>query len=43
MVIEADARRFITELIDIEREMLILEVKEKARERNVLLNEDYRL
>jgi len=40
MVIEADARRFITELIDLEREMLVLEVKEKARERNVLQNED---
>lgn len=43
MVIEADARRFITELIDLEREMLVLEVKEKARERNVLQNEDQRL
>lgn len=40
MVIEADARRYITELIDLEREMLVLEVKEKARERNVLQNED---
>lgn len=42
MVIEADARRYVTELIDLEREMLVLEVKEKARERNVLENEDYR-
>jgi len=40
MVIEADARRFITELLDIEREMLVIEVKEKARDRNVLQNED---
>jgi len=40
MVIEADARRFVTELIDLEREMLMLEVREKARKRNVLQNED---
>jgi len=40
MVIEADARRYVTELIDLEREMLVLEVKEKARGRSILQNED---
>jgi len=40
MVIEADARRYVTELIDLEREMLVLEVKEKARGRNILQNDD---
>jgi len=43
MVIEADARRYVTEWIDLEREMLVLEVKEKARGRNILQNDDYRL
>lgn len=30
MIIEADARRWVTELTEIEREMIILEIKDKA-------------
>jgi hypothetical protein len=30
MIIEADARRWVTELTEIEREMIILEIKEIA-------------
>ena len=30
MLIEADARRFITESIEYEKELMLIEVKEKA-------------
>jgi len=30
MLIEADARRFITDSIEIEKELILIEVKEKA-------------
>jgi len=34
MIIEADARRWVTELTEIEREMIILEIKDKAIQPN---------
>ena len=34
MIIEADARRWVTELTEIEREMIILEIKDKAMSKN---------
>jgi len=40
MLIEADARRFISEAIDIERELILMEVREKARGKIVIENED---
>jgi hypothetical protein len=36
MLIEADARRYITEAIEYEREMVFYEVKEKAKGKIVL-------
>lgn len=40
MVIEADARRFISEAIELEREMILIEVREKARGKNVVESEE---
>jgi len=34
MIIEADARRWVQELTEIEREMIILEIKDKAINNN---------
>jgi len=42
MLIEADARRFISEAIDMERELILMEVREKARGKMVIENEEYR-
>jgi hypothetical protein len=39
MLIEGDARRFITDAIEIEREIVLMEVKEKAKGRAVLDSE----
>ncbi|CAG9323865.1 unnamed protein product [Blepharisma stoltei] len=41
MVIETDARRYITEGIDIEREMLLLEAKGRSRGKLIFENEEY--
>jgi hypothetical protein len=41
MLIEGDARRYITEAIEIERELVLMEVKEKAKGRAVLDSEVY--
>mmetsp|Transcript_4905 Transcript_4905/g.9181 ORF Transcript_4905/g.9181 Transcript_4905/m.9181 type:complete len:575 (-) Transcript_4905:1982-3706(-) len=41
MLIEGDARRYITEAIEIEREIVLMEVKEKAKGRVVLDNDTY--
>lgn len=41
-MIEADARRFISEAIELEREMILIEVREKARGKNVVESEEYR-
>ncbi|CAG9321179.1 unnamed protein product [Blepharisma stoltei] len=41
MVIETDARRFITQAIELEREMSLIEVKEKARGRVTLDSEEF--
>eukprot|EP00357_Protocruzia_adherens_P002673 CAMPEP_0115029148 /NCGR_PEP_ID=MMETSP0216-20121206/36802_1 /TAXON_ID=223996 /ORGANISM="Protocruzia adherens, Strain Boccale" /LENGTH=518 /DNA_ID=CAMNT_0002405625 /DNA_START=33 /DNA_END=1589 /DNA_ORIENTATION=+ len=41
MLIEADARRFISEAIESERDIVLLEVREKAKGRIVLDSQDY--
>lgn len=41
MLIESDARRFITEAIDTEKELTQLEVREKSKGRIVLDSPDY--
>jgi hypothetical protein len=41
MLIEADARRFVTEAIETEKELTAIEVKEKARGRIVLDTQEY--
>eukprot|EP00742_Colponemidia_sp_Colp-10_P001722 GILJ01001844.1.p1 GENE.GILJ01001844.1~~GILJ01001844.1.p1 ORF type:complete len:525 (-),score=85.05 GILJ01001844.1:95-1669(-) len=41
MLIEADARRYITEAIEMERDLLLLEVRERAKGKTVLENEEY--
>lgn len=41
MLIEADARRFITEAIDIEKELSAIEQKEKSRGRIVVDTADF--
>jgi hypothetical protein len=41
MLIEADARQFITDAIEIEKELMLIEVKEKAKGRTVLDCEIY--
>lgn len=41
MLIEDDARRFINEAIKIEKEMVLLEVREKAKGRIILDSEIY--
>jgi len=40
MLIEADARRFISEAIDMERELILMEVREKARGKMCVENEE---
>jgi len=40
MLIEADARRFISEAIDMEKELILIEVREKARGRSAIDNEE---
>lgn len=41
MLIEADARRFITEAIETEKELAIIETKEKSRGRIVVDTQEY--
>ena len=41
MLIEADARRFITEAIETEKELGMLEVREKSRGRMVMETPEY--
>jgi len=41
MVIEEDARRFITQAIETERELVLIEVKEKAKGRNLHGSDNY--
>jgi|Transcript_33754 hypothetical protein len=41
MLIEDDARRYVTDAIKIEKEMVLLEIREKAKGRMVLDSEDY--
>lgn len=41
MLIEADARRFITEAIDVEKELTQIEHKEKSRGRIVVDTPDF--
>jgi len=41
MLIENDARRYVTEAIKIEKEMVLQEIREKAKGRVVLDCEDY--
>lgn len=42
MLIEADARRYITDSIELEREMVLLEVREKARNKMAIDSTEYR-
>lgn len=41
MLIEADARRFITEAIESEKELTQIEIKEKSRGRIVVDTQEY--
>lgn len=41
MLIEADARRFITEAIETEKELATIETKEKSRGRIVVDTQEY--
>jgi len=41
MLIEADARRFITEAIETEKELALIEMKEKSRGRIVVDTNEY--
>ena len=41
MSIEAEARKYITDAIDIEKQMQVLEIREKARGRILLDSEEY--
>ena len=41
MLIEADARRFITEAIETEKDLAHIEVKEKSRGRIVVDTKEY--
>jgi hypothetical protein len=41
MLIEADARRFVTEAIQTEKDLTAIEVKEKSRGRIVIDSPDY--
>jgi hypothetical protein len=41
MLIEADARRFITEAIESEKELALIEMKEKSRGRIVVDSHEY--
>lgn len=40
-MIEADARRFITEAIETEKELAMIEAKEKSRGRIVVDSQEY--
>ncbi len=42
MLIEADARRFISDAIEIEKELLSMEIREKAKGRIVIESPDYK-
>lgn len=41
MLIEADARRFITDAIETEKELTQIEIKEKSRGRIVIDSKEY--
>lgn len=41
MLIEADARRFITDAIESEKELSLIEIKEKSRGRIVVDSHEY--
>ena len=41
MLIEADARRFISDAIEIEKELKSMEIREKAKGRIVIESPDY--
>ncbi len=41
MLIEADARRFITEAIETEKDLALIEMKEKSRGRIVVDSQEY--
>jgi hypothetical protein len=41
MLIEADARRFISDAIEIEKELKSMEIREKAKGRIVIESSDY--
>lgn len=41
MLIEDDARRYVTEAIKIEKEMVLMEIREKAKGRIVIDSNDY--
>lgn len=43
MLIEADARRFITDAIETEKELTQIEIKEKSRGRIVIDSKEYQL
>ena len=42
MLIEADARRFISDAIEIEKELKSMEIREKAKGRIVIESPDYK-
>jgi hypothetical protein len=42
MLIEADARRFISDAIEIEKELLSVEIRQKAKGRIVIESPEYK-